>query len=218
LADVLCFGGCLFDELRRDTSTLMQNAVDLEHVAEKMSAFSFYGTGTCYRGVAFSRLGQVQDGIVKMQEGLVVRRSVGAHCHSTSLLGSLAEGYLKAGDRESAWAVLTEALDMVEETGERYCAAELHRLRATILLTQGKEAEAEAGYRQATELAEKQGAKLWELRIATSYGRFLLQRGRADEAQRVLGTIYEWFSEGFDTLDLKEAKALLDEIESSTKN
>ncbi len=215
LADVLCYGGCVFSEMRHDAAALKESAEVLMHVSEGMSASSFHGTGIFYQGEALTILGEYQLGITKMHEGLAIRLSVGARCNSTAMLGGLAEGLAGAGDLEQGLVTLAEALDLVKETDERYFMAELLRIRAEMLLSQRNDAGAEADYRQAIELAQKQGAKSWELRAATSLGRLMHQQGRNDEARQLVRPIYDWFSEGFDTGDLKEARALLDEIESS---
>ena len=108
---------------------------------------------------------------------------------------------------------------MVEEMDERYFEAELYRLRGELLLMQGDDVEAEASLHQAEscfqhaiEVARHQQAKSWELRATTSLARLWQKQGRVDEARQMLAEIYGWFTEGFDTPDLKEARTLLDEL------
>ena len=140
-------------------------------------------------------LGQVQEGMAQMREGMAASRSTGNRLYLSRTLGSLAE-----------------ALALVEKTDEHHWEAELYRLRAELLLMQGDEAGAEASLRQAIEVARQQRAKSWELRATTSVARLWHSQGsqgRLDEAQQMLAEIYSWFTEGFDTPDLKEAKALL---------
>ena len=118
--------------------------------------------------------------------------------------------------------LLAEALDFVEKTGERYYEAEVRRLRGELLLLQGDfpsssrgdEVEAEADYRTAIEVARRQSAKSLELRATVSLSRLLQRQGKREEAREMLAEIYGWFTEGFDTRDLREAKALLDELGS----
>jgi predicted negative regulator of RcsB-dependent stress response len=107
---------------------------------------------------------------------------------------------------------LDEALALVEETDERHWEAELYRLRGELLLMQGDRVGAEASFEKAIQIARQQHAKSWELLATTELARLLQDQGRTDEARRRLGGIYSWFTEGFETPDLKEAKALLEEL------
>ena len=164
-------------------------------------------------------LGQVQEGMAQMREGMAVHQSVGVRCYLSGTLGSLAEAQAKAGHPEEGLATLAEALAQVETTDERYCEAELHRLKGELLLMQGDDAEAEASLHQAEscfqhaiEVARRQQAKSWELRATVSLCRLWQQQGRMDEARQMLAEVYGWFTEGFDTPDLQEARALLEEL------
>src|SRR6516225_11227117 len=104
---------------------------------------------------------------------------------------------------------LAEAAKIVEVTQERWAEAEMHRLRGTLLLSMNKHAEAENSYRQALSVAQRQSAKFWELRAAKSMARLWRDQGKRDKARDLLAPVYGWFTEGFATRDLKEAKALL---------
>ena len=117
-----------------------------------------------------------------------------------------------AGQIEEAVSLLDDALQIVEKTGERWFAAELNRHKGQLLLRQGHSEAAEELYRKALSIAEEQEAKLWELRAAASLARLRRDQGRHAEARDLLAPVYGWFTEGFDTPDLKEAKALLDEL------
>jgi predicted ATPase len=130
-------------------------------------------------------------------------------------LGSLAEAQAKAGHPEEGLTTLAEALALVEQTDERHWEAELYRLRAELLLMQGDDAEAEASLHNAIEVARRQRTKSWELRATVSLCRLWQGQGRMDEARQMLAGIYGWFTEGFDTPDLQEAKALLEELSRS---
>jgi predicted ATPase len=212
LADVLCIGGCLFNRMRRDAQALKDDAEELMRLSKGMGFSNFSGTGTCYWGEALTRLGQVQEGMAQMREGMAARQSIGTRCYSSGILGALAEAQARVGQPGEGLATLAEALAMVEETDERYCEAELYRLKGQLLLAQGDDAEAEASFRRAIEVARRQSAKSWELRAAVSLARLWQQQGRIVEARQMLAEIYGWFTEGFGTPGLKEAEALLEEL------
>jgi predicted ATPase len=105
-----------------------------------------------------------------------------------------------------------EALALVENIGERYYEAELHRLRGELLWMQGDEAAAEASFRQAIDVARKRSARSWELRATMSLSRLMVEQGKREGARQQLADVYNWFTEGFDTPDLVDAKALLEEL------
>jgi predicted ATPase len=127
-------------------------------------------------------------------------------------LGRLAMGYLGIGDGSAASDAIAQAVRLATETGERAWDAELRRLEGIIALKQGKIIEAEHSFRSAITIAQAQEAKSWELRAATSLARLLADQGRREEAHELLAPIHGWFTEGFDTADLKGAKTLLDEL------
>jgi tetratricopeptide (TPR) repeat protein len=215
LADVLCFAGCVINGLRRDAQELKVHAEELERLSEELGFLSFSPTGTCYRGEALAMLGQVQEGIEHIRAGMAARQLVSVHCYFSGILGALAEAQGKAGQPEEGLATLAGALAQLESTDERYCEAELYRQRAELLRMQGEDAEAEASLLHAIEVARRQQAKSWELRATTSLCRVWQAQGRTDEAGQMLAEIYAWFTEGFDTPDLQEARALLEELSSS---
>jgi predicted ATPase len=117
-----------------------------------------------------------------------------------------------AGQIEEAVILVDDALQIVERTGGRWFAAELSRHKGQLLLQQGHSEAAEELYRKALSIAREQEAKLWELRAAMSLARLRRDQGRHAEARDLLAPVYGWFTEGFDTADLKKAKALLDEL------
>jgi predicted ATPase len=110
------------------------------------------------------------------------------------------------------WAQVDEALQIVERTGERWFEAELNRHKGQLILRQGNTQAAEELYRNALSIAEEQEAKLWKLRAAVSLARLRRDQGRRADARDLVAPVYSWFTEGFDTADLKEAKALLDQL------
>ena len=127
---------------------------------------------------------------------------------------ALVKGYGDLGEPEKGLLLVDEALNFIEETSEYLMKAELHRLKGQLLLlqTQSNSEETERWFRTAIDVARGQQAKSWELRAATSLARMLSNQHRRDEARMMLGEIYGWFTEGFDTADLKDAKTLLDEL------
>jgi predicted ATPase len=154
-----------------------------------------------------------------MRESIVAYQSRGSWFYLPGTLRFLAEAQAKAGHPEEGLTTLAEALALVEQTDERHWEAELYRLKGELLLMQGNEAEAEASLHQAEscfqhaiEVARRQQAKSWELRATVSLCRLWRKQDRVDEARQMLAEIYGWFTEGFDTPDLQEARALLNEL------
>jgi len=149
-----------------------------------------------------------------MNEGLRDYRATGAGISLPYFLSLLAEAHEKARSFEDGLRTLREALAIANEHDEGQPEAELNRLMGELLLMQNDSnvEEAENSFRRAIEIACKQSAKSWELRATMSLARLLRDTGRRDEARAKLTDIYNWFTEGFDTADLKEAKALLDEL------
>ena len=158
--------------------------------------------------------GQVKEGIAQLSDGLRALQATGAESARPYFLSLLAEAYGIQGEPEEGLAVLTEALTRVDTTGERWYEPELYRLKGALLLQQdsAKQVEAEDCFQQAITVAQNQQAKSLELRAATSLARLWQGQGKRGEARQVLGDVYGWFTEGFDTADLKDAKALLDEL------
>jgi class 3 adenylate cyclase/predicted ATPase len=171
--------------------------------------------GTILRGWALAAQGQSVEGIAQMCQGLATHQATGAELVRPYLLPLLAETYAQGGRVDEGLRVLDQALVSVHTTGERWWEAELHRLKGELLLALSAEkyAEAETCFHQALDSARRQEAKALELRAARSLARLWQQQGRRAEAQALLAPIYGWFTEGFDTADLQEAKALLAELE-----
>jgi len=166
--------------------------------------------GTICRGWVKVKNGDVAEGISLLRTGSAASRTTGAwRPHNIALLAAACE---ITGQIEEGLTLLDDALRIVEKTGERWFAAELYRHKGQLLLGQGHTEAAEELYRKALSIAEEQGAKLWELRAAASLARLRRDQGSPAEARDLLAPVYGWFTEGFDTADLKEAKALLDEL------
>lgn len=211
LADVLAYGGCLFNAMRRDAQALKDNAEELMRLSrEKVPVWLV--TGKCFLGRALVLLGQVQEGLAQLREGITMARSSGPRIDLSRALASWVEAQARAARPEAGLSTLEEWLTLVEETDERYWEAELYRLRAELLLMQGEQVEAESSLQHALEVARRQNARSWELRATTSLARLWQAQGKVDEARQMLAEIYDWFTEGFDTPDLQEARAMLDEL------
>jgi predicted ATPase len=129
-------------------------------------------------------------------------------------LPHLARVHAELGQFEEAWRCVGEAMTAVETTKEKWREAEIHRTAGelTLMSPEPDAAKAEAHFERAIAIAREQKAKSWELRAATSMARLWRDQGKRQQARELLAPIYGWFSEGFDTLDLKQAKALLDEL------
>ena len=167
-----------------------------------------------HQGWALGEQGHIGEGIALLKKGLSAWREAGQLAWVPFYLGLLAELYGKARQIEAALSVLAEARELVTQRGECWSDAELYRLEGGLLLQQSPDAhqEAEACFLKAIEIAQKQSAKSWELRAATSLARLWQQQGKTAEARELLTSVYDWFTEGFDTADLKDAKVLLNEL------
>jgi predicted ATPase len=177
--------------------------------------FAFWlGVATILRGSAMAQQGLNEVGIAQMEEGLSAYRSTGAETGGPRWLSWLAEACIESGRLNDGLTVLGEALDGVNETEGRQYEAEIYRLRGELLLKQdhSNAAEAQKCFERAIEIAGNQSAKSLELRATTSLARLLKKQGRRDEAHTMLADIYNWFTEGFDTADLRDAKALLETL------
>jgi predicted ATPase len=184
------------------------------------------------RGWALAAAGQAEEGVVQMQEGLAAQRATGSEAVQPYFLALLAETYGQMGRPQDGLTTLAVALAAVEKTGEQWYKAELWRLKGQLMLQQVQvsgstlqgpgsqhltpgslvEAEAEACFHKAIEIARHQQAKSLELRAAMSLSRLWQHQGRQAAARQMLAEVYGWFTEGFDTKDLQEAKALLEEL------
>jgi tetratricopeptide (TPR) repeat protein len=172
------------------------------------------GTGHALmaQGWLLTLRGEFEEGLAQLRCGIEVINGTGQKYCVPGYLGRLANGYLAAGDESAASEALAQELALAGETGERAWDAELRRIEGAIAQKQGRSEEAARAFREAIKIARKQSAKSWELRAKMSLARLLTKQGRRDEARAMLADIYGWFTEGFDTADLKDAKALLDEL------
>jgi predicted ATPase len=178
-------------------------------------AFPFWAAGgQIFGGWAAINQGEVDAGVDELICGLAAWRKTGARLWLPIFLALEAEGHFKAGRDQAGLHSIEQALATSDETGERWAIAEILRVKANLLLTtgRGKAEEVEEALIESLEIARQQQAKSWELRSATSLARLWREQGKPQQARELLAPVYGWFTEGFDTRDLKEAKALLDAL------
>ncbi|MGH9842779.1 MAG: protein kinase domain-containing protein [Blastocatellia bacterium] len=168
---------------------------------------------THWLGSALAAQGDLVKGLALMRASLATQREMRSEIWRTHYLALIVEALHKMGENAEAMTVLDEAFEVMNRTGERFFEAELYRIKGDLLLQSGQPADAESAFREAVTVAAGQQARSLELRAATSLARLLARQGRRDEARTRLAEIYGWFTEGFDSADLKAAKALLDELD-----
>ncbi len=224
-----------FHVFRREESLAQERAEAVITLSTEQGFPFWLARGAIVQGWALAEQGQVEEGIVQLQQGLAAFRAMGAEWGRPYYLALLAETYGKEGQAEEGLAVLPEALDVVGKSGERFYEAELYRLKGELTLQQESQkakgqsqkskmrtessipmpdaqGEAETCFLKAIEIAQKQQAKSWELRATMSLARLWQAQGKPHEARGRLAAIYNWFTEGFGTKDLQEAKVLLEEL------
>ena len=207
--------GAALHQFRREGRAVQERAEAAISLTKEQGFPFWLAVGSLLRGWALVHQGQVEEGIGQMQQGLRAHHATSVEQMRPYWLALLADAYGSMGQPEAGLAVLVEALTLAETTGERWCAPELYRLKGALLLQQSSDhqAEAETCFHHAISIAQSQQAKSWELRAATSLARLWQQQGKRAEAHALLAPVYGWFTEGFDTADLQEAKVLLEELE-----
>jgi predicted ATPase len=207
-------GSAVFHQFRREVQATQESTEAAVCLAKEQGfpLWVAYGAITC--GWALAQQGKAQGGIEKIREGLAACRAIGAAILQPYFLALLAETHSALGQPAAGLTVLMEALTLVGNTGERWYEAELYRLKGELLLAQSphQHTDAETCFHQALDIARQQQAKSLELRAAMSLARLWQQQGKRVDARALLAPIYDWFSEGFDTADLQEARALLEEL------
>jgi predicted ATPase len=193
-------------QLRRDVERTRHQAEAAMALAAEHELAPWLAWATVLRGWAIAGQGQADDGIAQMHQGIAGWRAGGSGCLTPYFLALLAETYAKAGCSEDGLTTLGEALAITAQTREGLVEAELHRLKGELLVGAP---EAEACFHQAIEIARRQKAKSFELRAVMSLGRLYDTQGRHTEARQMLAEIYGWFTEGFDTADLRDASAFM---------
>jgi predicted ATPase len=183
-------------------------------LADEKGALLWKAAGMMIQGCVLTLTGKASEAVQMMTSGITAFRSTGATLWMPWYLSYLARAYAALDHFDDAWRCIGEATTAVETTKEKWCEAEIYRIGGEIELMSPEPDAAKAGayFERALAVAREQQAKSWELRAAMSMARLLRGQGKRDAARDLLAPVYGWFTEGFDTLDLKEAKALLDEL------
>jgi predicted ATPase len=206
----------------QERAIVQEQAEEVVAIASKHGLALWLDWGTIVRGWSLAQQGQGEAGLAQLRQGVAAVRATEAPFFGTYNLTLLAEAYYTVGEPAAGLAVLAEVMALVEQTGERYWEAEIYRLKGELLL----EAEAaglslsvvegmpdaespEGSFLTAIAIARRQEGKSLELRATVSLARLWQRHGKTDQARRMLADIYGWFTEGFDTIDLQQAHALL---------
>jgi predicted ATPase/class 3 adenylate cyclase len=201
-------------QLRREARAAEQTAESVIALSAERGFTQFLAYGSVLRGWAMAEQGRHEEGIAQIQQGLAASRASGAELLRSYHLCLLAEACIVMGSLDDGLSALTKALDAADEHEDRHHESEIYRLKGELLLKQNysNAAEARSCFQRAIEIAREQSAKSWELRATMSLARLLAKQGHRDEARTMLAEIYNWFTEGLDTADVKDAKSLLDEL------
>ena len=202
----------VIDQFRRDPESARRHLAAAETLAAEQRLALFFDARVL-RGGILTAQDEAADAVEQIREGLADRQKSGANRLGRPYgLGLLSEALARTGDHNAALAAVMEALAAAAEIGEHWWDAELHRLKGLHLLACGGAEDAQAAFQAALRVAREQQAKSLELRAAASLARLWGEQSRRAEARELLAPVYGWFTEGFDTADLKEAATLLSEL------
>jgi predicted ATPase len=214
----------MLQQFRREQHTANTHAEIALTVCTEQSFAYYLAWATIIQGWVVAETGRREEGIAQIHLGLTTLQATGGGLRIPYYLALLAEAYGNHGEPGEGLHVLTDAFDHVQHTGERWWEAELYRLKGELLLQSGgqslesgvsnPQAAAETYFHQALDTARRQQAKSLELRASVSLGRLWQRQGKRAKAHQMLAEIYDWFTEGFDTADLQEARALLQELQA----
>ena len=198
----------------QDGDTTLERAEATIRLSSEQGFTHWLTTGRILQGWAMAQKGEKVEAIDMMREGLSAWQAMGAEVSGPHCISLLAEVYGRVGQPDKGFDVLSQAFEMAEKNGERLYEPELYRLKGELLLQTKEEniSKAESCFHQAIDIASQQSAKSLELRAIMSLSRLLIRMGRKEEAKKILAGIYEWFTEGFETRDLRDAKELLEEM------
>jgi predicted ATPase len=197
-------------------ATVNMQSDEVVSLAGEKGAVMWQGLGTMNQGNVLALTRKFSDAVQTISSGITAWRSAGSTIFLSWYFSNLTRAYAELGKFDDAWRSIAEAVNAIETAKERWCEAEVHRIAGEIALKSldHDAAKAQAYFERALAVARAQQAKSFELRTAMSMARLLRDQGKRDEARDLLAGVYNWFTEGFDTLDLKEAKALLAELAS----
>jgi predicted ATPase len=198
--------------LSRSFEAAAADAREVIALADEKGAVIWKAAAMAFLGCTFAFSGETSNAVEAVVSGIAAWRATGSTLWTPLFLLGLARAHAQLGQFDDAWGAIGEATTTMATTKEKWCEAELHRVAGEIALVspEADMAKAEAHFTRALALARAQQAKSWELRASTSLARLWRDQGKRDAARGLLAPVYGWFTEGLDTLDLKEAKALLD--------
>ncbi len=200
-------------QFRSEAGPALKHADAMITLCTEENVTQYLPTGTMFRGWALTAEGQARTGIQTLLQGLEATKTIGSNRHLPFCFYLLADAYHKAGQVSEGLQALDDALEWIRRTGEQRWESVVRRLKGELLLRQSvNDLEAEAFFREALELARRQQVKSLELRATTSLSRLWQAQGKRNQARDLLAPVYDWFTEGFDTADLKDAKAVLESI------
>jgi predicted ATPase len=212
-AHVRVYGGAGLAELLGDTAAVRGHADAIIGLADQHSLHYFRLSGQILRGWVMAQEGATEAGLALMRQSAAERLALGVGWYQIRYLCMLAATHLQAGAAEEGLCVIAQATDLVARNNDHMWEAELRRLEGELRSAQGAcPADVESCFEQALVTARRQSAKSFELRAAISLARLWRDQGKHPQARALLASVYGWLTEGFDTRDLKEAKALLDEL------
>jgi predicted ATPase len=189
-------------------------AKELVTLADEKGSVYWKAAAMCTQGLFLHQTGRVSEAAQTLNSGIAAWRSTGASLFTPTQLSWLAAAHAELGQFDDAWRCLSEATTAIEASKENWYEAEVNRIAGEIALKSPEPdtTKAKAYFERSLAVARAQQAKSWELRAAMSLARLWRDLGKRQQARDLLAPIYDWFTEGFDTLDLKEAKTLLDEL------
>lgn len=218
IANALPFIG-MVHQLRGDVDAVREVADSLIALSKEHGFQQWLACGQVLEGWVNAERGGRETSVAMVRGGLGDYRATGNELYAPYFVWILASTQLRCGDIADGLETVAAALAAADATGTRLWVADLHRLEGELLLARdpGTVADAETAFRQALDIARRQGAKAWELRAAASHARLLHRQGKRDEARRTLADVYGGFTEGFDTADLRAARTLLDDLSAASR-